>query len=244
MKKQWIAMGIAAMMFCFIPVFADEDTDIWQGWNDENQENAWTVYATTDWFQMSDYLNFANEESTITANVSDHFRDELEETIRGALSDSSLSDGTYPKETYVELLLAIADQMNGLFLPENDIFHVNDYMNADIEITSREQSTKWMYNRIIICERHYNQNSSESADVYVKNNALYLITQGAIYGSVYVKEAAQNGVIYSKDTAKEYFEQHKDDFIFSNANADFAEKVLENYSTVKAIGHITNWSEE
>ena len=114
-------------------------------------------------------------------------------------------------------------------------------MNADAEITSREQSTKWMYNRIRLCEMRYNQNSAESSDLYVKNNALYLITQGAIYGPDYVEDAALNDITYSKDTAKEYFDAHKEEYIFSSAHADFAEKVLKNYTTVKAIGHITNW---
>lgn len=241
MKKKWIAVGLAAALFCCVPAYADEDSDIWQGWNEENKENAWTVYATTDWTRMNEYLNFANEESTIKANVSDSFRNQLEETIKNALNDPALSEGTYPKETYVELLLAIADQMNGMFLPEYDIFHVNDYMNAYAVITSREQSTKWMYNRIRLCEMRYNQNSAESSDLYVKNNALYLITQGAIYGPDYVQNAAVNHIIYSKESAQAYFEAHKDNYIFSAANADFAEKTLNKYTTVKAIGHITNW---
>lgn len=239
MKKKILAAILAAVLLCCVPVFADEEA--WEGWNDENKENAWTVYATTNWTAMSEYLNFANEESTIKANVSDSFRNGLEETIKNALSDPTLSEGAYPKETYVELLLAIADEMNGIFLPEYDIFHVNDYMNANAEITSREQSTKWMYNRIHLCETRYNQNSAEPVDLYVKNNALYLVTQGAIYGPDYVEDAVLNDITYSKDTAKEYFNAHKEEYIFSGAKADFAKKVLENYTTVKAVGHITNW---
>lgn len=245
-KKRKISILLTFLILCLffcIPAFADEK-DEWGGWTDEKKEEAWTVYAATDWKSMNSYLNFGTEGSSATADVPNSIRIELEDTIRETLKGISIQQGAYPNECYTELMLVIADQLNPILMPKYDIFHGNTFINPDFEVTSREQSTRWAFYRLTFCEGYYNANSSTAVDLYVTDNALKVVVQGLIYGTDYVKEMAANGTEYSKESAEKYFEAHKNSYTFTKSYADFAEKVIAHYSTVKAIGNITNWESE
>ena len=99
-NKLLITICFLTVLTSSIPVYAD---DPFKGWNDENQENAWSVMSVTDWSKMQDSLMLKGIESNVHADVNNVVRS-YEDKIREIIDDTadiSVSDGL------VELMLAI-----------------------------------------------------------------------------------------------------------------------------------------
>ena len=146
--------------------------------------------------------------------------------------------GSYAPTCYKELLLAIAGNLNeGISDPGDDTFHINEYFNADQEIHSREDSIRYLFTYLIRCANSYNRSHSGAVDIYVSDEKLAAVVQSLLYGS----DFAVNYEAYNEENAKEYYERHKEEFIFSGKQYDFASRILDDYTAVKAIGHLTNY---
>ncbi|MGN0158562.1 MAG: hypothetical protein ACI39W_05410 [Brotaphodocola sp.] len=251
--KKGIALGISIFVMAAVPAYAAsmdeesvaEDEKIWQGWTEENRENAWNAYAMTNWSDMDDLLNFGTGDSSARAEINETLRKKLEADIEAYLTSEQVinlyengSLGSYAPTCYKELLLAIAGNLNeGISDPGDDMFHINEYFNADQEIHSREDSIRYLFTYLIRCENTYNRSHPGAVDHYVSDEKLAAVVQSLLYGS----DFAVNYEAYNEENAKEYYERHKEEFIFSGKQYDFASRILDDYTAVKAIGHLTNY---
>ena len=91
-KGKILLVTTLAASLCLAPIISYADD--WDGWTEDHQEEAWTVYVTTDWNEVSS-LNFSiNETGSIaSADVPDDFRNDYGPIVDAVLSDSSSVHG-------------------------------------------------------------------------------------------------------------------------------------------------------
>lgn len=208
-----------------------------KSWDDEKKDEAWTVFTTSEWNSMNIY--FGASGNIAKADIPDEQIAIFKPLFQKVLNDDNV-DGIYSAEEYLPLLLAIGNQLyleqigfGSMPDTERDVFGVNKYIytTEQVEIKTPEQSAKYLVKRLIQCEKKLRTDGRDPEDLYQVNGCLKSLIQGVIYGPEYCGENYE----YSSDNAKVYFDNHKDQMLFSDLDgkASFAENVAKNYTAIK-----------
>lgn len=247
--KKFVVVAAIAACFCAIPALASPDDDDenadegdmseteWKSWDDEKKDEAWTVFTTSEWNSMNIY--FGASGNIAKADIPDEQIAIFKPLFQKVLNDDNV-DGIYSAEEYLPLLLAIGNQLyleqigfGSMPDKEGDIFGVNKYIytTEQVEIKTPEQSAKYLVKRLIQCEKKLRTDGRDPEDLYQVNGCLKSLIQGIIYGPEYCGENYE----YTSDNAKVYFDNHKDQMLFSDLDgkASFAENVAKNYTAIK-----------
>lgn len=247
-KGKVLLITTLSASLCLAPIISYADD--WDGWTEEHQEEAWTVYVTTDWNEVSS-LNFSISESgsIASADVPDDFRNNYGSIVEAVLSDNSLSTVYYnstnrrDKTAYKELLLAMGYTLNKkgefdnlLGTEDMDVCFINKYVSDSYSISEPKDSFEALFRRLIASERAYcNNHMSEAQQYSIYSNDEYLaaVIQGALYGSGYAKANSS----YTSDNADSYYNDNQDK-IKTKWNG-FASDVLDIYSAVISVNDHT-----
>ena len=234
--KRMIITALAALTVvtsCVHPIYAADEFD---GWTDENEDNAWTVYETTDWSKMQVDLTLDQLRPQAKADVPEYFREQEEPAIRQALKN--IDAGRYESGEYVELMLAMAKVLvNGH--SDKDPAAVNIYFNPDMEISGKIQSYEILATRLFKSE-HAHESQPSQADILRQDDALMTVVQGVMYGTSY----SATTDLFSSEGSEAYYAEHKEEFEklgIKQMKTQFAVEVSEIYSTssISNGGYIT-----
>lgn len=221
-------------------------------WTEEAIENAWVVYAVTEWINVKT-LNFSVSSggSWASANVPDDFRTAYEPVIVEILSDCifglQFSSETNSRDhtEYKELILALAYQLNkkgesilsgnGFASEDIDICFINQYIDPTASITTVKESFYQLIRNYYYAERYwliYHPTEDDGYSIYASNDNLYCVIQGVLYGREYIKEYAQ----YDSDDAKTWYTANAESMTAKGIPEwdDFAGEVGELYSAMQA----------
>lgn len=237
--KQLLAFSLLIAMSITAVTYASD----WEGWTEDKKEEAWTVYTTTDWNEVSS-LNFTinTDGSIASADIPDDFRDKYANIVTAMLEDSSLStvyfDAENPrnKTAYSELLLAMGytlyEKGNGLLNEEEtDVCYIKQFINDQASIEDPEDSFYELFRRLIAAERLYCNNNLEGAQtysIYSNDENLAAVIQGVLYGSKYSKE----NETYTRENADEYYKNNESTIL--RKWDGFADDVLGRYRAVRS----------
>ena len=101
-KLKKIAYGSAASILASLLAFSSVmAADTFEGWNEENKNDVWEVYANTEWTQIQDRLILDQLTGSASADVNTFVR-AYESMVRDVLK--GMDGGIYGSEPYVELM--------------------------------------------------------------------------------------------------------------------------------------------
>lgn len=226
-NKLLITICFLTVLTSSIPVYAD---DPFKSWNDENQENAWSVMSVTDWSKMQDSLMLKGIESNVHADVNNVVRS-YEDKIREIIDDTadiSVSDGL------VELMLAIMQIMGGDYPPVDDPYNVKVWIDPLKENIDYIESTKIVLHKLDLAKRLHPE--ADKVSYYENSDELSAVVQSIMLGTRYAKENPK----YSVDSAKTFYEANKAKFdkIGVVPKLTFASEVSAIFQTTNAFGGI------
>lgn len=229
-KKKTVRFVAGLLSICLLatafasPVFA---ADTFKGWNKETKEDAWTVFAMTDWESMKEYLILDQVKSKMSVKVS-RKTEKLRETVEKVLDDCPLSFGKHKNKSYTDLMLAMIDTLSKGKPDKNDPCEVTTYINPslDRETMTPEQSIRTLFAKFSLCEGAY----QGEASIYQNDNALQVAVQGVITDTTYVATHAK----YTEENAQAYILEHKEEY--PKAYASFAKDVTSKYSVIYVGG--------
>lgn len=222
--KRFLVLALV-MSLSVQPVYA---ADAFEGWNEDTQEDALSVYTITEWSELGSALLFDRLNGEIKADVSMAVR-LYESQILEVLEE--LNGGVYPGKDYVELMLAMMEAV-GNPLSLSDPFQVNKWLDPDEEMTA-EKSIQMVAQSLFEAENVYLDNYS-TVSPYTNDGALQAVIQGVMFGTEYI-EANQE---YSLENARSWFDSHKSEYEEAGVEKDasFAEKVSKIYRTSGVAG--------
>lgn len=153
----------ALLLACFIsipnPVRADTD---WDGWTDENKEDAWTVFDMTDWSEFPELGIVPSSYVMNQAKASVNF------LVRGYEEEikARLESYTIDYSTYTELMLAIlAQRSQGM---GTDVFKIEELPNFEGEIATKEVSINKACDLLVECLSKYDEITAYNLDSKLK----------------------------------------------------------------------------
>lgn len=233
-KLTAILMGVCLLIGSAVPAFASDDS--FAGWDDETKEDAWTVYSTTEWTQVQEYLILDQLSSEMSADVSDQTR-ALEDQVREILTE--MDGGIYNGELYTELMLAMIDVLSDGNPSANDPCNVLTYFDADYEeingAITAEKSIRKLASLLFRSEQGHAEQET-SASIYVNDEALMAVIQGVMFGVDY----SRNTDTYTQEGAQAYYDAH-----ISGWTEDGLQKMLlfaENVSAKYTASSVNNSS--
>ena len=236
----------AALLSVMVVALGDDN---WE-WTDEKKEEAWNVYAITEWNSVSG-LNFSISAngSVASASIPDSFRSAYEDIVEEVLSDCSLttvyysSEDSSDKTAYKELLLAMGyvlyqkgitqDAAVGTVedLDLTDVCYIQRFVTDTYTISDPADSFYALFRRYVLAERNYcntNVEGAQSYSIYSNDEYLACIIQGTLYGYGYCEE----NETYDSSSAKEYYEANSDNILVKWN--DYAEDVQSVYSAIRS----------
>lgn len=227
MKRTKVKKGVAMLLsICILSLtvstsFAkDEEFD---GWDEEAKDDAWTVFAVTDWNSVKDDLVFAElKNGTEVLNISKKV-EKLRNTVERVLIDCPEEWGSNKNSSYTNLMLAMIQVLSDGNPDENDPCNITKYLNANLnkEDMTPERSIRLLFSKFNLCERAHGTQVS----VYENNEQLQSVVQGVILGESYTEQNSK----YSVKSAQQYIDANQGE-VNKNAYADFAQKVSSHYS--------------
>lgn len=248
LRNVLIALLAVIVLSTVIVAYADD----WEGWTEEKIEEAWNMYAITEWNNVSN-LNFSisSNGSIASANVPDNFRSAYEGIVEDVLTDCSLttvyydSDDNTDKTAYKELLLAMGyilyqkgiTQDAALGTLEDDITamadvcYVQRFVTTTYTIDDAYDSFYSLFRRYVLAERNYcssNVEGAQSYSIYSNDEYLACVIQGTLYGYKYCKE----NETYTTSNASDYYNENSDSILVKWN--DYAEDVQGIYSAVRS----------
>lgn len=226
-NKLLTAICLTTILASSIPVYAD---DPFKGWNNENQENAWSVMSVTDWNKMQDSLILKGIDSTVHADVNNIIRG-YEDKIRKIINDTadiSVSDGL------VELMLAIMQIMGGDYPPIDDPYNVKVWIDPSKKNIDYVESTKIVLHKLDLAKRLHPE--VDKVSYYQNSEELSSVVQSIMLGTSYARENPK----YSVDSAKSFYEANKAKFdkIGVTPKPTFAQEVSAIFQTTNAFGGV------
>lgn len=243
----------------------EESTEF--SWDDENKGNALFVWEANEWEKYQDKLTlFGYVEPKAHADVNDKVR-AMENKVRKVLcSDTTVGYGSFQKEHYTELVLAmiqvLAEQCGVLNIDNGDVEEVKNFDEWTITMGQYvsdthfggewtvEESIRQIYYRYTLSAKAYAtaHNSGKEPSLYEKSNGL----KSAIEGTVLHFNNRQTGFfsydykVYTETAADSYYERnHKteiDTYYSACTDKDyepdsaFAKKVSEIYTVSSGYG--------
>lgn len=208
-------------------------------WDDDNKDDAVTVFETTDWLSMQDKLIYKDKQmnGSAKADVSSQVRD-LENTVKSVLeSDNLETELEYYRSDYVEITLAmiqvLAEQC-GVIGNDAETTDFNKWIKTMGQIISpgsaegKEASISTLINAYSCSARSYrlkllkDNKGKEDADtsepyIYTNNSELQAVIEGVV-----MRYAIQNQVYcytnecdtesdkpYTEKKARDYYKKHK-----------------------------------
>ena len=267
MNKKFICISLAALMAVQTPIYLHsasmETTEF--VWDEENAGNALFVWEANEWENYQDRLSlFGYVEPTAHADVDDAVRG-LESTVKKVLnSDTTVGYGSFQKEHYTELILAMIDvlarqegvvdtgsgETESLEAFQTWITSMGKYVSDthNTENWTTEESIRQIFYRYTLSARAYANAFSDG-----KEPSLYEITDGlksSVEGTVMHYSNTEDGFFskehktYSETAAESYYESgHRTqiDAYYSGCtdyspDPGFARKVMEIYSVSSGYG--------
>lgn len=195
------------------------------GWNEEKQEEAWTVYVSTDWslFQNELLLDQVSPETSVRGISEDveAYRDIVTRVVQETNEGKIL----HPPKDYVNLLLAMMQVLSDGSPDLSDPCAINVYFEPEGKYTAYS-SIEYLYSKLLSAFRWHNNNNAEyAASIYDMDRELKAVIQTVMYGRAYGKVQ-----YYSVEDSIKFYEENKET-LSENADPNFAEKVASYYKT-------------
>lgn len=216
----------------------------WEGWTDENKEQAWTVFGVSQWNSTASDIIFSSDGSLSKADVPDSFRNAVvpdddpedpgktyEEVVTEVLEDPIFKDTntlSFPSSEYRELLLAIGYQLNkrgeswfsgnGLEKETVDVTFYGTYIST-LKMDSVRMSFRYLMNRYASSEEAYRRAhcSTFDSDLFPDLYEMNGSMQAVIQGVVYgyYKSGRYAGYARASET---YSEESAKEYYNNNKN--------------------------
>lgn len=229
-RYRFIPIALACVIFGSTCVHAAEG---FAGWNEDNKENAWSVYTTTDWKSMADDLIIDNVSSKTQALHLSTSVNNLRDKVKDTLKNIDDHPGLYKNTAYTELMLAMIQVLSDGNPSANDPCNVLKYIDPDAQNMTAEKSIRKLFYALTACEEAHASKYGETS-VYSNNAGLQAVIQGVVCTSDYSASAKE----YSVSNAQSYIDAHKDE-LHGNPSADFAKKVSSHYSATQVGSQYT-----
>ena len=198
------------------------------GWNAENKDDAWTVYTTTDWNSMAEYMVLENNSSSTQALHLSTKVNSLRNTVKDTLKNLDDHPGLYKNTAYTELMLAMIQVLSGGNPSADDPCCIKTYIDPDARDMTAEKSIRKLFYRLTACEEAHAVKYGETS-VYANNEALQAVVQGVVLGTKYARETEK----YSVSNAQAYIDGHRED-LHGNPSASFAREVGKRYTATQS----------
>lgn len=221
--RKGLVIGILMLSILITQVQPVYASDAFEGWNDETKEDAWSVYAMTDWSVFSRELLFGTAKGGANAVGISSAVELYRGRIRAILEGMNETYGIYPNTNYTELILCLIQVLSNGAPDENDPAQVCKYINPSIHIQSInfEKSIKELFKRLSACEEAH----SGGGDLFVNDEKLQSIIQGVVFSPTYTA----GNPSYSVSNA-ERFKQANPSLLHGNPSAYFAQMVSQYYN--------------
>lgn len=226
-KLKKIAYGSAASILASVLAFSSVmAADTFEGWNEENKNDVWEVYANTEWTQIQDRLILDQLTGSASADVNTLVR-AYESMVRDVLK--GMDGGIYGSEPYVELMLAMIQVLSGGTPIGNDPCHVKRWFDSGVEDMTARKSIEYVAERLFAAERAHQEHDS-FASPYKCDNVLMSVVQGVMLGSGYSRRNEE----YSISNATNYYNKNKNEYVEKGVTPDvrFAYGVSGIYHTI------------
>lgn len=210
--KRCAAIAVMTSMLCTTVTIANAAPIRFDGWTDENQEQAWAVFGMSQWNKTVTNIVFSSNGSISKSEIPDSFRnakapegdpdegktyDEIAEKVLKEPMFANSSLLSFPSVEYKEVLLCIAYQLNkkgeslfggnGFETEKVDVCFYSTYINPGFNIESVYESFKYLMSRYLQSEVAYRHKFSneEGSDLFPNIYQVDSTLQAVIQGVVY-----------------------------------------------------------
>lgn len=259
LKKYWkrcIASALLCMVLLSTTVTAARAAS-WEGWTEENQEQAWAVFSLSQWNKTASDIIFSSDGSISKSDVPDSFRNAVipaddpddpgktyEEVVVSVLEDPIFQTSSalaFPASDYRELLLIIAYQLNekgesilsgnGFETEKVDVCFYGTYIAPKLNISSVRESFRYLMNRYRLSEQAYlhANSSADGSDLFPNIYEVNSSLQSVIQGVVYGYISGGQYYGYSKSSSN-YSEDNAKQYYGTN-QSKLPSSITEDFSS-------------